>query len=48
MGAMRPQWHSYEILADSVQLAAMELIESNILNPGEEFAGLFMPEPQSD
>ena len=49
------QWYPYEILATSVQLqmleaaaTAIELIESKILIPGGEFAGLFLPEPQRE
>ncbi len=48
-------WHPYEILEERVQLqmleaaaTAIELIESNILNPGGEFAGLFVQEPQKE
>jgi hypothetical protein len=48
-------WHPYEILAEGVQLqmlaaaaTAIELIESKILNPGGEFTGLFVQEPQRE
>lgn len=53
--AGQSQWQPFEILADKVQLqmleaaaTAIELIESNILNPGGEFAGLFVQEPQRE
>ena len=53
--AGQSQWHPYEILASPVQLqmleataTAIELIESNILNPGGEFAGLFLSEAKSE
>lgn len=53
--AGQSQWHPYEILACPVQLqmleaaaTAIELLESKILNPGGEFAGLFLLEPKSE
>ena len=49
------RWHPYEILAYPVQLqmleaaaTAIQLIESETLRPCGEFAGLFLPEPQSE
>ena len=48
------QWRPYEVLATAVQLQMLEavataihLIESKILNPGGEFAGLFVRESQT-
>lgn len=53
--AGQSQWHPYEILAYPVQsqmleaaATAIELIESNFLNPGGEFAGLFVQEQQRE
>lgn len=53
--AGQSQWHPYEILSSPVQLqmleataTAIQLIESQILNPGGELYGLLQPEPKSE